>query len=252
MSDIDSKFSRLYREASTEVPPAAVDAAILAAARRQAAQPRRPARSAWVRWMAPASALATLVVAVSLAFLVEREQPARTDDAVIHRTRPRPESVPAPAAEEPSKAARRALPGAAAKKDAQAPAPAAPAPVIVAPVQAPTPHPAEAAPFAAEAPFAERRAKAVAPRMVAPKPAAEVNAAGDAAAGGTGAAAPAALAGASKLAPLRQQTATRSPEAWLEEISRLKREGREQEAAEQLAEFRKAYPAYALPENILK
>ena len=42
----------------------------------------------------------------------------------------------------------------------------------------------------------------------------------------------------------------RSPEAWLAEISRLKREGREQEAAEQLAEFRKAYPAYAVPEAL--
>jgi hypothetical protein len=50
---------------------------------------------------------------------------------------------------------------------------------------------------------------------------------------------------------MRQQSAQRSPEAWLDEISRLRREGREAEAAEQLAEFRKAYPAYALPEGLL-
>ena len=42
----------------------------------------------------------------------------------------------------------------------------------------------------------------------------------------------------------------RTPEAWLEQIRRLKREGREQEAQAQLALFRRAYPDYAIPENL--
>jgi hypothetical protein len=83
--------------------------------------------------------------------------------------------------------------------------------------------------------------------MSATKAAAESNVASDSAAGAAGAAAPAA---AGRLAPLRQPATQRSPEAWLEEIGRLKREGRDKEAAEQLVEFRQAYPAYALPESL--
>ena len=51
---------------------------------------------------------------------------------------------------------------------------------------------------------------------------------------------------------MRQPAMPRSPEAWLDEISRLKREGREKEAAEQLAQFRQTYPAYAVPEALLR
>jgi hypothetical protein len=86
----------------------------------------------------------------------------------------------------------------------------------------------------------------------APKTATESNAAGDSAIGGQGAGAPAAPAATGEITPMRQQATQRSPETWLEEISRLKRDGREKEAAEQLAEFRKAYPAYAVPEYLLK
>jgi hypothetical protein len=78
----------------------------------------------------------------------------------------------------------------------------------------------------------------------------ESNVAGDSAIGGPGASAPAAPAVAAKRSPLRQQATERSLGVWLDEIRRLKREGREKEAAEQLAEFRKAYPAYALPEAL--
>lgn len=37
---------------------------------------------------------------------------------------------------------------------------------------------------------------------------------------------------------------------WLEEIRELKRQGRDEEAARRLAEFRKAYPGYVLPEDL--
>lgn len=216
MSDIDPKLSRAYREASSEEPPAALDAAILAAAKQQAATPRRPARASWVRWMAPASALATLLVGVSVAFLMQREQPEITDDTTVRQSAPRPQRPQPERASEATKA--KAADSAAEKKEA---------------------------PAAAAAAFpAESRAKAGAPAM-----ARESNAASDSASGALGAAATAA---AGKLAPMRQAATPRSPEAWLEEIKRLKREGRDKEAAEQLAEFRKAYPAYALPEALLK
>jgi hypothetical protein len=256
VSEIDPKLSRLYREASTEGPPAALDAAILAAARKQLAKPQRRERSSWVRWMAPASALATLVVAVSLAFLIERERPETLDGTAIREIPPRPQSPPPASTTESAKpkAPDRAAPAATEKKEvpaiappAQAPAASAQVPRLGAPAQAPAPRSAEPAPPAAQAFPAESRAKASESKTTR-----ESNVASDAALGGAGAAAPAAPAATRKLAPLRQQAIQHSPEAWLEEISRLKREGRDKEAEEQLAEFRKAYPAYAVPESLLK
>jgi RNA polymerase sigma-70 factor (ECF subfamily) len=44
--------------------------------------------------------------------------------------------------------------------------------------------------------------------------------------------------------------AARTPEQWLEEIRRLRREGREAEADAALAEFRKAHPDYRLPDDL--
>ena len=87
--------------------------------------------------------------------------------------------------------------------------------------------------------------------MSVPNAATESNVAGDSALSGAGAAAPAAPAAAGRLAPMRQQATPRSPEAWLDEISRLKRAGRDQEAADQLTEFRKIYPDYAVPDSLL-
>ncbi|MCX7139942.1 MAG: hypothetical protein NT123_02345 [Proteobacteria bacterium] len=239
MSEFDPKLSRAYREASTEGPPAAVDAAILAAARRQAAQSRRPARAPWLRWMAPASALATLVVAVALAFLVEREQPQTSEGTAIRAIPPLRPSAPPVRSFDPAteKAADSAAPAAAMKKETPA-------------VTAPLP-----APIAALAFPAESRAKSAESRMSAQKAAEsesmrQSNVARDSAPGIAGASSPTAPAAAGKLAPLRPEASRRSPEAWLEEISRLQREGRGKEAAEQLAEFRKAYPAHAVPENL--
>jgi hypothetical protein len=43
-----------------------------------------------------------------------------------------------------------------------------------------------------------------------------------------------------------------SPEQWLQGIADLKRQGRHDEAEKQLAEFRKQYPNYRIPEAILE
>ena len=260
MSENYPELSRLYREASTEGPPAAVDAAILAAARKQAAAPRRPVRASWGRWMAPASALATLAVAVSLAYLMERERPLTSDDTTLRQPAPPPQSVPparvTESTEARAKAADSAVPPPAAKKVAPAAAapeqtPVAkhpePAPAAVVPMQAPAVAMPAPAASSAEIHPVERRAKSAASAMEK-----QSNIARDAAAGRLEAGAPAAPAAAARPAPLRQQVVQRTPESWLDDIARLQREGREQEAAEQLAEFRKAYPAYAVPEALLK
>jgi hypothetical protein len=241
VSEIDPKLSRLYREASTEGPPSAVDAAILAAARKRVARPERRARNSWLSWMAPVSAIATLVVGVSIAFLVDREQPEPTRETKIRPIAPRPQGAPPPASASESAPAKSAASAAPAAAKAEAPAAAAPAqmPVLAAPE---TP--------AAQGFPAEGREQAVESKLSVPKAASEANVARDAAAGAMEAGAPPAPAAAGRVAPLRQQAAPRSPQAWLDEIGRLKREGRDQEAAEQLAEFRKAYPAYSVPESL--
>lgn len=271
MSEIDPKLSHAYREAAREEPPAALDAAILAAARERVARPQRRARASWIRWMAPASAVATLAIGVSIALLVEREQPATFDESSVRPAAPQPQGAP-PAAEA-AKAADSAVPAQTIKREApaasvrapasepmraapaQPPAAAAPAPIAPAPAPAavtPAPAPMRAEPVqplnapAAQAFPAESRERAAESKLSAPKAAAEANVARDAAAGAAGA--PAATG---RVAPLRKQAAQRSPQAWLEDIARLKREGRDNEATEQLAEFRKAYPAYPVPESLL-
>ena len=46
--------------------------------------------------------------------------------------------------------------------------------------------------------------------------------------------------------------AAASPEQWLQGIADLKRQGRNEEAEKQLAEFRKRYPDYRIPEAIVE
>jgi outer membrane protein assembly factor BamD (BamD/ComL family) len=51
--------------------------------------------------------------------------------------------------------------------------------------------------------------------------------------------------------PKKQEDAqTRPPAAWLEDIRALLRQGRAQEAATELAAFRRAYPDYVLPQDL--
>ncbi len=249
MNEIDPKISRLYREAANEVPPPALDAAILAAARAQAARPAPRKRSAWVRWMAPASALATLVLGVSIALLVQREQVIPEAVERMNQSAPQPQNAPAAdsAGSANTRAADRAAPAVPAKKEA--PAAAAPAPAL--PAQ--RSQPGAAAKATAEAFPAERGTLSAEPApaaagAAAPQNASSANAARDAASGRMEAGAPAAAAG--KLAPMRQGAAPRSAAAWLEDIRRLRQQGRDAEAAEQLAQFRRAYPGYAIPPDL--
>jgi hypothetical protein len=66
-----------------------------------------------------------------------------------------------------------------------------------------------------------------------------------AAVAGAAAPEPRALASAKRAAPA-------TPEAWLERIAELKKQGRSREAEESLAEFKKRYPGYKIPEALTR
>ena len=109
MSEIDRQLDAAWRTASREQPPATVDAAIRAAARRAvAAGPGKPEARSWWRvkthWMPLAAAAAVTVIAVGLiqltppervtpGFIADRSASMRTDLAS------RPPSMPSTVAE---------------------------------------------------------------------------------------------------------------------------------------------------------
>jgi hypothetical protein len=228
MSD-DPKISRRYRELPREEPPRHVDDAILSAARRAAA-PRRS------RWYVPVAAAAIIVLAVAVTVHVQRERPEDAERVVPMKAEPS-----APAAEEP--------------RVMQAPAPAtkgfAPDPkpqAAPAPSQPPAPLLADSAAPGREE-YERRAAAADLARLHAPREQsraeeeprrqqrarAEISREAPAAAAALGAAAD-----------------RRSPEQWLLGIDDLKRQGKHEEAERQLAEFRKRYPDYRIPEAMLQ
>lgn len=73
----DPRLERLYREAAHEAPPPHLDAAILAAARREVGARPRSLASRIRRWHVPVSVAAVVVVSVTLVILVREEEPAR-------------------------------------------------------------------------------------------------------------------------------------------------------------------------------
>lgn len=95
MAERDDGLSRRYRELPKEEPPAALDQAILASARR-AVVPKPVAQ----RWAVPASLAAVLVLAVGLTVRMQQERPG------IETAAPASEyAAPPPAPGEPATAA---------------------------------------------------------------------------------------------------------------------------------------------------
>ena len=233
----DERLSRLYREAEAAAPPEALDRAILAASRAALAPARRRAR--WQAWTLPMGVAATLVLTVTLTLMVQREQePPLGEAPPLPRA---PAAVPLeraePGADLPAKAA--APPGAkreAVRREAEAPL-AAPAPAVSRPASQPAAVEQKALPVPVpEAVGAADPARPAAAMRRQSAPAAD------------------AVEMRAKSAPLRKEAAgaaaARTPEPWLEEIRQLKAQGRDQQAAEALAEFRQAYPDYRLPEDL--
>ena len=71
----DAQLTAAYRAAAQDMPPPALDAAILAAARREVGAGPRPAGFSFRAWRGPLSVAAVVVLSVSLVMLMREEAP---------------------------------------------------------------------------------------------------------------------------------------------------------------------------------
>lgn len=237
MSEVDKKLSGRYRAVSRDEPPAHVDAAILAAAKRAVGSQPRPAGAPRMRrWYVPVSIAAVIMLSVIVTLQIERERPeiAMPDSVPVVREKAQ---ILAQRAPEPPAAAPVSPPAAVASRPAPRPAPVQPA----APAFAPDPKPARDA-----APAETQRQDAL-----GSADAARGNAAGSAALGRMRSEAHEMSAPAAKPAqspvPAKRE---RAPEEWLERIAELRKLQRDREADEQLAEFKRRYPDYKISETM--
>lgn len=284
----DPRLDRLYRMAGREDPPARLDAAILAAARREAgARPQPLGRAALRRWQVPVSIAAVVVLSVSLVTLVREEgggqlaevpplpapaqppvaEPPPPAPALSERARPRPPATaPGPARAAPQEEARsdEAPATLGGLTDRTAGDTAGP----IASQGAGASGEADAAAKSRMEPLrdapvaAERRAPAPravpAEELAAREQAAERSVAPTAAAPASKPLAlPRAMAKARKEAttedaptPVWQGFEREPPQRWLERISELKRLDRAADAEAMLAEFKRRFPDHPLPPGL--
>lgn len=199
----DERVSAAYRGLGREAPPAGLDAAILAAARR----PRR-------RWAVPVSIAAVVVLAVGVTLRVQLERPEEAEPVAMA---PRVLEAPATPPVALSEAKREARVADAAPSK---PTPSAPAPMAAAPApEAPALRSRQAGGTDVEVGASAGRAES------AERPMARDN-----------------------LAIGKIGSAPETPEQWIERIARLRAEGKDSEADESLAEFRRRYPDYEITE----
>ncbi len=262
----DKELASLYREAAGEQPSAGLDARILAAARATTTPPKVVSQSWLNRWKIPVALAATVLLTTTLTLLVQEEEAGRLtspDTGAMRAPLPAkeaaspPPAAPAPApAEPPLKAARPTTK----PMTGPAPAPSAtgslakereiPAASSAQPVPdsylnlggaAAERKTQQAAPAAAES-----RTDALRDQPAREKTRQEIQAAPPSPMAAPSPAARSMAAPAAKHA----ETDQRSPDQWLDDIRRLRREGRAQEADASLAEFRQRYPQYVLPDDL--
>ena len=275
----DPRLDRLYRDAAREVPPARLDTAILAAARREVHARPRSLTTTLRRWHIPVSIAAVVIVSVSLVILVREE----SGEQVVLA----PVPVIAPTAEQPATPALQRAPATAprgaSQQQAAAPAPPrresredASAPAVLGKLAdgaRPEPGPPEV-PSAGAVVTPESGARPLpqpslaAPRVAeerAPSPSAETGMAGRMA--GAPAVATEPLAARSADAPQANSMARamaakppeqdrlpawqgyerEPPQKWLARVEELRRQGRAAEAEEMLSEFKRRFPEHPLP-----
>ena len=230
----DEKVTQAYRALGGEEPPPALDEAILAASRR------RPAR-----WRVPLSIAAVLVLAVGVTLRMLPPQPGAESVAlapqVIETPRPAASSAEPPARHaqdaQVSAAAPREPVAGRARSDTSAAAP------VAADARAERSE-APARPGEARAPAALASAKrAEAPAAIAGAPRTDEVSANAVMQGAPATPAPAAA---------KLSEAALTPEDWLKRIAELRKQGREREAEESLAAFKKRYPDYKIPEALTR
>jgi hypothetical protein len=248
----DPRLDRLYREAARETPPARLDAAILAAARRDPARPRA--------WRVPVSIAAVLLLTVSLVTLVGEENgeryllsdravppPARQAEtappAVVMKQPPAAESAPrpAPAQADPMRFSR---------KEAASTGPEAPGASTAGnarPGGAPAMTAEAEADARSDSPLLRDSTRAAAPQSpAADVPAAVAPAPSRAMSGGL----QAKVEPAEKRVPAWHRLEAEPPAKWLERAMALKRQGRTAEYQELLAEFKRRFPEHPVPAEL--
>jgi hypothetical protein len=211
----DPKVSKRYRGLGREEPPRELDERILAAS-------RRAGRADRYRWAAPLATAAILVLAIGVALNVERRQPELDVQGAQKTQQAKEPQVPAQA---PAFTPDPKLPEPSREMRARPQARSAPAPEPQVAPQQKIEDARQPAPAAASPPASADNASM----------AAEVAARRDAQAGARSESAQRAKA----LAKVQEP-----PEVWLERIADLRREGKQEEADRQLAEFKRGYPDY--------
>jgi hypothetical protein len=259
----DSELSRIYSEGAWPEPRRQIDDAILAASRR-AARARHPVLH---RWGPPFALAATVIVGVSLAVMVSEQESLRDARGFFRDSEPAAEP---PAPQKKREAAPVAPKLDAAPKNGAAPRAAQPpsTELFASPMgpdhRAPAPKPAPA-PKAGTVPPA---APAKRPQQSAPAPdpqradriRRELDQLEEKRARDAGPASPPPAEEKPQAAPssasvsdvrgLVASPVARTPEAWLEDIRRLKEQGRTADAERELGEFRKRYPGYRVPDDL--
>lgn len=277
----DPQLAALYRAGADAVPPAHLDDAIRAAARREVAA--GPRRSGARRWAVPVSLAAVVVLSVSVVTMM-REQGADRPESMMSPPAEAPaaamqsEIVKREIAEPPTAVAQEVAPKQqSATPPVAAPAePAAKAGVSTAPVQtfgraaagraaeaeqgmasgsesrakAAAAESTRAEPIRAEDGAVARRDSAPQPQMrSAPAPTADAASGAGGSASARPAAPAAALSGGAKNA-LWQDLVREPPEKWLQRIAELRRAGQTADAETLVAEFRRRFPDQRLPEDL--
>ena len=246
----DPALGQLLRRYGPDGPSIATDKAILAAAQAELAPP--VTRRGWQRWRAPLAMAATLTLAVALSLMMDRQA-----SLTVETTTPSVPSAP-PATSANTDPARTAeapsSPETPSKREAKAATTtgrpvASSAPSVSA--EPPAPQAKRSAPILASPSAVNDMANAhgkenTKSAEIAPASRTE-NERRAASKGSAPTAAPLAEHAPTADAMADQRMST--PEAWLEKIRRLKQTGRQEEATRQLAEFRRHYPDYPLPEN---
>jgi hypothetical protein len=284
----DPGLDRLYRAAEHAAPPASLDAAILAAARREVGARPHSLSSGLHRWRVPVSIAAVFVLSFSLVTLVKEEggEPFRqallTEAPLPRQPAAQPADSVQPAAVVPG-ARQMREPGAEAvparpvrREDAAAGAPTAMAGVAEGNISGGGPSPSASRDAAADVapgtaarpqPFRESTSELELSVSAAPpaKSTEDLAARTPAVAERRAApmAAPAEPAGARRLTQAKKEAAATEdrppvwhglenepPQKWIERVAELRRQQRGVEAEALLAEFRRRFPDHPLPPGL--